>query len=106
MRMGETRQEEDDRRAGKYERDKLMKLYGNLFYIDEFTTIADPRSTDEILAQRPKCCMPGWKPTKRQQPKYIAPETEAHFENLRRDTNKMLGRNRRLSRLRTGRERE
>ena len=37
-------------------------------------------------------------------PKPIDPETEAYFENQRRDTAKMLGRHRRQCRLRTGRE--
>lgn len=106
MIIGETRQQESDRMAGEYERDKLMKLYGNRFFIDEFMTIKDPRSTDEILARKPKCCQSDWKPTERQKPKPIDPEEEAYWENERRDTNKMLGRHGRLCRLRTGRELE
>ena len=104
MTIGETRQQADDRRDGQCERHNLMNLLGNRFFIDEFTTIKDPRTTDEILSRKPKCCMPGWKPQKFPKPKPIDPEIEAYFENQRRDTAKMLGRHRRQCRLRTGRE--
>ena len=104
MREGETTQQENDRIDGRHERHKLMQDLGSREYIDEFTTGADPRTTDEILSRKPKCCMPGWKPQKFPKPKPIDPEIEAYFENQRRDTNKMLGRHRRQCRLRTGRE--
>ncbi|KKL53575.1 hypothetical protein LCGC14_2274030, partial [marine sediment metagenome] len=39
MIIGQTRQQADDLKAGEYERDKLMKLYGNRFFIDEFMDI-------------------------------------------------------------------
>ena len=65
MITGETRQQADDRRDGQCERHNLMNLLGNRFFIDEFTTIKDPRTTDEILSRKPQCCRPGWKPPER-----------------------------------------
>lgn len=41
------------RDADEYVR-TMTELTGE--YIDQFTTVPDPRTTDEILAREPKCC--------------------------------------------------
>ena len=100
-----TREGPYDDAAREYVRD-MSKRTGQ--YIDQFTTVPDPRTpmqkVDDAMARKPKCCQPGWKLPIFPKPKPLDPETEARFENERRDTAKMLGRHRRQCRLRTGRE--
>ncbi|KKM70874.1 hypothetical protein LCGC14_1436340 [marine sediment metagenome] len=106
MREGETRQQENDRQDGQCERHNLMNLLGNREYIDEFTTGADPRTTDEILSRKPLCCMPGWKPPERkplteEQKKKIYDWTPELVKEASRDIARL---HRLTPKLRTGRE--
>ncbi|KKM25497.1 hypothetical protein LCGC14_1594380 [marine sediment metagenome] len=106
MIIGQTRQQADDLKVGEYERDKLMKLYGNRFFIDEFMDIKDPRTTDEILSRKPQCCMPGWKPPEskpltEEQKKKIYDWTPELVKEASRDIARL---HRLTPKLRTGRE--
>ena len=55
--IGETPSERNEREGVREELDAKMRLMGNHEFIDIFTTVPDPRTTDEILAKVPKCCI-------------------------------------------------
>ena len=55
MIIGETQRETRNRQDQRDDLNRLMWALGNREYIDEFTTVHDLRTTDEILAREPKC---------------------------------------------------
>lgn len=59
--IGETPSQRNEREGVRDELNAKMDRTGNNEFIDIFTTVPDPRTTDEILARVPKCCI-GHKP--------------------------------------------
>ena len=72
--IGETLQQRDERESIRDELNLKMKILGNREFIDEHTTVPDHRSTAEILAREPKCCI-GRKPPP-SKPLKLKPATE------------------------------